>query len=184
MPSTNVTLTSDITTTGWTNTGSGSIANTLAGSGGVGDGTHYATLTSGTQGADGLYVGLVTFSTNGIASITSVSYTLRWEASTSKSTADFLIEIWNSAGTTKLAHMAAQITTTSTSEITSGPTNLTLDDTAVGDWGSFRIKLFTAVGGSDTTGNFFGLYITVNYTTPAGVVQKVVMPFGMVVSCR
>jgi hypothetical protein len=184
MPSQNVTLSSDVTTTGWTNTGSGSIANTLAASSGVGDGTHFAALTGGTQGADGLYVGQATFSVGGIASIGPVSYTAHWEASTSKSTGDFLLEFWNSTGTTKLAHMASQLTTTSTSEITSGPTNLTIDDSTVSDWSNFRVKLFTAVGASDTTGNFFGLYITVNYTAATNPPIAKIINNSMIVSCN
>src|SRR5580692_6371191 len=169
MPSQNVVPLTDVLTTGWTNTGTGgSFSSTLNANSGVGDGTHEVNLTSGTQGADGVLITSTGFYVPGVLSITSVSYTVHWEASTSKSPGDFLIEIWNAVQNTKLAHMASQIATTSTSEITSGPTNLTLDN-GVLDWTSFRIKLFTAVGGSNVTGNFFGLIITPTYTvTPGG----------------
>jgi hypothetical protein len=178
MPSTDVTPTSDVTTTGWANSGSGSFSNTLATNGGAGDGTHEVNITGGTQGSDTVLIVNTGFSVAGITAITSVSYTVRWEASTSKSAGDFLIELWNSAQTSKLAHMASQLTTTSTSQITSGPTNLTLDDTTVSDWTSFRIKLFSAVGASDTTGNFFGLKITITYTTTSGG-----PPVGAITGC-
>jgi hypothetical protein len=161
MPSSNVVPSSDITTTDWTTTGS-NFWGVLSASGGAGDGTHYITQASGTGGTNN-YIGACTFNTGTITAISGATYTAKWQA-TSKATSDFLLKIYDSTGATLLASMSSKITTTSGSEITSGPTALTINNSTPSLWNNFRVVVETAMGG-DSSGNYFGLLITVTYTT-------------------
>jgi hypothetical protein len=170
MPSTNVTPASDVTTTGWSNSGSGSYAATLAASSGAGDGTHVIKISTG--GTDAFVLLATTFSTAGFSAITGATCTVAWKDDSKSGTGDFLIELWDSTSTTKIAHMASAITSTSNSEITSGPTALTVDNATLSNWANFRIKLFSEVNGGDATGDFYGLTITVTYATTAGAIYS------------
>jgi hypothetical protein len=160
MPSTNLTPSSDVTTTDWSNTGASTFSATLAASSGAGDGTHFVNQTSGSQSADPLWLG-TTFSTSGIASINSGSATVAWLCPTKSATSEFQIELWNSGQTTKLANTAQQ-STSSQSEVTANA-SLTIDDSTVADWANFRIKLIGSNTG-DAQAHFFGLFITITYT--------------------
>lgn len=160
MPSTNVTPTSDITTTDWATTGS-SFHGVLAANSGAGDGTHFVDQTAGTGGTNNLVVGC-TFNTSGISVVTAVSSTIAWET-VGKSTSEVQIKIYDSTGATLLASMASPITTTSTSVATTGPTSLTLNDGTASDWTNFQINIAAGIGGS-TEPNIFGIFITVTYT--------------------
>jgi hypothetical protein len=171
MATQNILPSSDLVTTSWSTTGS-SFHGTLAANSGAGDGTHYCDTT--VSGTANLKMG-TTFSTSGIASISAVSWTTAWESS-SKSTASAFIQIWNSAGTILLAQSSGNLTTGSSSEVTSGPTALSLQSggMTLSNWPNCQIWLNSALSG-DSTGNFFGLLVTVTYTasgappTPTGL---------------
>jgi hypothetical protein len=162
MPSSNVTLSSDITTTDWTTTGS-NFHSVLAANSGAGDGSHFVNQPTGGGGTNNL-VGGCTFNTSGITAVTGCTYTLAWENDAKTGSANFLIKVYSSGGGTLLASMSSPVTTSSSSEITSGPTSLTLNDGTATDWTNFEVVLETAISG-DNSGNFFGLIITPTYTT-------------------
>jgi hypothetical protein len=169
LPTSNVTPSTDVSTTGWANNGSGSFAATLAANSGAGDGTHLVKVSTGGTNAVSIYQ--TTFDTTSISSITSAAFTVAWKSDGKASTADFSIELWNVLQTIKLAHMASQATTSSGSEITTGPTNFTIDDSTVADWQHFRIKLFSEES-SGTTGDFYGLVITPTYVTAVPIYSE------------
>jgi hypothetical protein len=166
MPSSTVAPSSDITTTDWSTTGS-NFNGVLSASSGAGDGTHYVDQSAGTGGTNNLVLGC-TFNTTGIVSITGVTYTVHWETSGKGGTSDFQLILKSNGGATTLASMATFITTSSTSEVASGPTAMTLNNSTPSNWTNFQMVVETCFSGSPS-GNFFGLNVSITYTTSSGV---------------
>jgi hypothetical protein len=159
MPSSTVTPGSDITTTGWSST-QAHFYSVLA----ANNGTDYV---ENTGGASNPLVMGTTFNVSGIASITSVSYSVQWLDGSKSSDVDFEIQLWKSGLGTKLADMTP-FQTGSTSAITSTG-SLTINDSTVADWANLSIKLLTDQHSGDvTSAQFYGLSLTINYTTAGG----------------
>lgn len=163
MASVNVVPSSDITTTDWTTTGS-SFYGVLSASSGAGDGTHYVYQNSGTGGTNNLICGC-TLSTTGWISISGVTYTVAWLENAKSSTAYFQLTLNSNGGGTELASMASAITTTSSSETTTGPNSMTLNNSTPSNWTNFQMVIACTSG--NVTGQKFGLYVTITYSTSA-----------------
>jgi hypothetical protein len=171
MPTTNVTSSSDVLTTGWI-VGSGSethMYQVLALSSGSGNGSDFIENSAGVSG-DTLEMGS-TFSTTGIASISSATCTVHWSDGGKSGTSDFQVTLRESGHGSILAQSAIT-TTTSTSEISSAGVTLTFQTAGntLSNWPNFEIDLNTGGGGGDNTnGHFYGLFITVTYTTSSSL---------------
>ncbi len=158
MPTTAVTPTSDITTTDWGLNGGSTFFGTLAA-----NGSNSVQMTGGTS-ANALVMG-TGFSIAGMSAITAVTFTVNWKDSTKSGNGNFEITLVESGTNTQLATMTA-VATSSTSEITSGPTSMTLQAAAstLANWANFDIQLATQISG-DFGGVFYGLSLTLTYTT-------------------
>jgi hypothetical protein len=154
-----VTPTSDITTTDWALNGGTTFHGNLAA-----NGTNSVEMTAGTS-SNALVLG-TGFSTAGMSAVTAVTYTVEWDNAVKSTTTDFTLTLVESGGSTQLATMT-NVTTSSTSEITSGPTSMTIQTAGntLANWANFDIQLQCGVStGNNRNGVFFGLSLVVTYT--------------------